>query len=80
MTNPIPKPSTTPHTSSVDWERINANWEATLNQTPLQIIEKHTKHHETHGSSGAVLEALRLVWSDMWFLHGGGHEKMKEKK
>ena len=80
MTNPTPKPSTTPPTSSVDWDAINAKWDATLKQTPLQLVEKHLKAHRDNNSDAAVIQALSLLWSDMWYIHGGGHEKMKEKK
>jgi hypothetical protein len=60
-------------------DAIYAQWEKTKNMTPLELVEKHCEWHEKN-SSPDVVQALRLLWSDMHFLHGGGWQKLSEKK
>lgn len=82
MTSQSHTPLTTPPSSDVqiDWDTINANWEKAKNQTPLEIVEKHRDFHRRNNSSPDVIIALNLLWSDMYFLHGGGWQKLSEKK
>lgn len=80
MTSPASMPSTTPQSFEVvDSDAIQANWERVLEQKPHEVVRKHIDFHRAQGHTEVVM-ALNLVWSDMHFLFGGGHQKMKEKK
>ncbi len=84
MTSQSNTPSTTPQSFdppvNVDWDAINKRWQERLDRSPLDMIKDACEWHRANGSSADVVRALSLLWSDVWFVHGGGHQAMAEKK
>lgn len=64
----------------VDWDAINAKWDAMRNETVLDTVDRFISEARDANASTETVTSLCVLRTNLWLLHFGGHEAMQEKK